>query len=108
MEGERFFSPLNFLRALMAAEANEAGAPSFPGLDQDDLQRIVLDEMFGAAWRVLDAQPGSWQVELEEFGEGVDGVTISYRADGCVRGVTVATSSPRLTDRSPQLHPTPT
>lgn len=81
MEGEGFFSPIYFLQALMAAEAGEAGAPSFPGLNHTGLQRIVLDEMFGAAWRVLEGEADSWMVELTDFEEGVDDVIISYRAD---------------------------
>lgn len=84
LEGERFFSPLNFLRALMAAEAGEACAPSFPGLGQEELKRIVVANMFTAAWRVLEEQTDTWQVDVAAFGKGVDGITISYRADGCV------------------------
>lgn len=69
----------------MAAEAGEAGAPSFPGLGQEELRRIVLDDMFTAAWRVLDEEEGgAWSVEVSDFEEGSDEVVISHKADGCV------------------------
>ncbi len=86
MEGERFFSPINFLQALMAAEAGEEGAPSFPGLCQDELRRIVLGEMFSAAWNVLEGEGGAWNVEMvfADGEESCDDVVISHKADGCV------------------------
>lgn len=83
LEGERFFCRLNFLRALMDAEVGEAGARSFPGLGQKELTQIVVADMFTGAAAVLEQQTDSWQVDVE-LGDDVDGIAISYRADGCV------------------------
>lgn len=83
LEGEHFFCRLNFLRALMDAEAGEAGARSFPGLGQQELTQIVVDDMVLGVAAVLEQQTDSWQVEVE-LGGDVDGIAISYRADGCV------------------------
>ena len=95
MAGKDFFGHRGLFEALLDAEAGDR--PLLPGFtSRDEIRRLVLEEMFTAAWRILDDHDkctkgpglegsGPWRVELPFGGDGEeddDEVTVSHQVGG--------------------------